>query len=82
MGFSRFGTKGTRAAALLYAGYKWFEDHTDDVERWSDKAIAGAHGKRVAKVVVPAANATKAAARWVRENGATRSGERQKRARH
>jgi hypothetical protein len=81
MGFSRLRTRGTRAAALLYAGYKWFEDHTDDVERWSDRAIEGARGKRVAGVVVPAANASKAAARWVRENGATRSG-RSPRARH
>jgi hypothetical protein len=65
--FALFRRRGAKAAAFIYAGYKWFEDHTDDVERWSDKAIIQARGKRVAKVVIPAANSAKSAAQWVRQ---------------
>lgn len=66
--FALIRRRGAKAVAFMYAGYKWFEDHTDEVERWADRAIIQARGKRVAKVVVPAANSAKSAARWVRQN--------------
>ncbi|MGH2701623.1 MAG: hypothetical protein ACRDJ2_07590 [Actinomycetota bacterium] len=57
-----------KVAAFAYAGYKWFEDHTDEVERWSAKAIERSRGKSIAKVVVPAAHLAQAGVKWFREN--------------
>ena len=74
MGRSGIRRSAPKAAAFVYAGYKWFEDHTDDVERWSDKAIAHSRGRRYEKVVVPAATAARAAARWMREDSKSTSG--------
>ena len=69
MKYSRIRKSGSKAAAFVYAGYKWFEDNTDDVERWSSKAEEHARGKRYERFVVQSANASRAAARWVRQNG-------------
>jgi hypothetical protein len=57
-----------KTAAFVYAGYKWLEDHTDEVERWSAKAMEHARGKRYEKIVNPAATAARTAARFVRDN--------------
>lgn len=57
-----------KAAAVLYAAYKWMEDHPDDVERWSQKAIEHAAGKRYEVAVLPPARALKATAIWMRDN--------------
>jgi hypothetical protein len=65
---ARIRKNASKTAVFLYAGYKWLEDHTDDVERWSGHAIQRSRGKRYEKVVVPVAGAARAAARWVREN--------------
>ena len=59
---------GAKAATVAYAGYKWFEDHTDEVERWSGKAVERSRGKRIEKLVVPAAGAAQSAVRWMRDN--------------
>lgn len=68
----KFGGPIPKAAALLYAGYKWMEDHTDEVERWSQKAMEHAEGKRYEVAVVPPARALKATARWMRDNHESR----------
>ncbi|MPZ69547.1 MAG: hypothetical protein GEU71_08465 [Actinobacteria bacterium] len=57
-----------RAAAVLYATYRWMEDHTDEVERWSQKAIDHAEGKRYEVAVLPPARALKVTALWMRNN--------------
>ena len=68
MRISRIKRSAPKVAAFAYAGYKWFEDHTDEVERWSAKAIERSRGKQIAKVVVPAAHVAQAAVKWMREN--------------
>jgi hypothetical protein len=68
MAGSRLRRNAPKTAAFVYAGYKWFEDHTDEVERWSVKAIEHARGKRYEPVVVPVASAARAAARWIRDS--------------
>ena len=65
---SRIRRSGPKTAAFVYAGYKWLEEHADDVERWSDNAARRARGKSYDKVVGPAAQAVKAAAQWARKN--------------
>lgn len=54
-----------KAGTLLYAGYKWLEDHTDEVDRWSARVIDKAAGKSYEKVVVPPARLARSAAEWV-----------------
>ncbi|MDQ3770827.1 MAG: hypothetical protein M3343_01910 [Actinomycetota bacterium] len=66
---SKIRSKGPKMAAFTYAGYKWFEDHTDDVEVWAKKAIDRSRGKSVEKYVTPPAKLVISAARWVRANG-------------
>lgn len=68
MRYSKISRNAPKIGAFAYAGYKWFEDHTDEVERWSAKAVERARGKRIEKVVVPAAGAAQSAARWMRAN--------------
>ena len=68
MKYSKIRRNAPKAAAFVYAGYKWFEDHTDEVERWSNNVIARTRGKRIERVAVPAASAAKTAARWLRES--------------
>ncbi len=68
MKISRIRRNAPKIGAFVYAGYKWLEDHTDEVERWSAQAIDRTRGKRSAKLVVPAAGAAQAAARWMRDN--------------
>ena len=68
MGIWRIQRSAPKVVAFAYAGYKWFEDHTDDVERWSAKAIERSRGKSIAKVVVPAAHLAQAGVKWMREN--------------
>ncbi|MDQ4058188.1 MAG: hypothetical protein M3124_03590 [Actinomycetota bacterium] len=70
MGISRIRRSAPKFAAFAYAGYKWFEDHTDEVERWSARAIERSRGKSIAKVVVPAAHLAQAGVKWMRENEA------------
>ena len=70
---SKVRRNGIKAVTAVYAAYKWFEDHVDDVERWSASAISGARGKPFEKVVVPAAERATAAARWVRAHGSQSS---------
>ncbi|MGH2826523.1 MAG: hypothetical protein ACRDKF_06090 [Actinomycetota bacterium] len=70
MGISRIRRSTPKVVAFAYAGYKWFEDHTDEVERWSTKAIERSRGKSIAKVVVPAAHLAQAGVKWMRENEA------------
>ena len=65
---SRIRRSGPKTVAFLYAGYKWLEEHADDVERWSDNAAQRARGKSYDKVVGPAAQAVKTAAKWVKQN--------------
>ena len=71
---SKIRSKGPKMAAFTYAGYKWFEDHTDDVEVWANKAIDRSRGKSVERFVVPPARLAISAARWVRANGGGDSG--------
>jgi len=66
--YSRIRRSAPKVAAFAYAGYKWFEDHTDEVENWSAKAIERSRGKQVAKFVVPAAHVAMAGVKWIREN--------------
>ena len=65
-------SKGRRAApntvAFVYAGYKWLEEHADEVERWSQNVMKRSHGTRYDKVVLPAARAVDAAAKWAKNN--------------
>ncbi|MGH2790888.1 MAG: hypothetical protein ACRDJ0_07890, partial [Actinomycetota bacterium] len=68
VGISGIRRSAPKIAAFAYAGYKWFEDHTDEVERWSAKAIERSRGKSIAKVVVPAAHLAQAGVKWMREN--------------
>jgi hypothetical protein len=68
MKIARIRRNAPKIGAFVYAGYKWLEDHTDEVERWSAQAIDRSRGKRSEKFVVPAAGAAQAAARWMREN--------------
>ena len=68
MRLSRIRRSAPKVAAFAYAGYKWFEDHTDEVENWSAKAIERSRGKQVAKFVVPAAHVAMAGVKWFREN--------------
>jgi hypothetical protein len=63
---SRMRKAGAKAATVAYAGYKWFEDHTDDVERWATSARKQAAGKRYERAVGLPADAAAAAAKWVR----------------
>jgi len=64
--FSRIRRNAPKIGAFAYAGYKWFEDHTDEVERWSAQAVDRSRGKRMEKFVVPAAGAAQSAVRWMR----------------
>ena len=66
---SRMRKAGAKAATVAYAGYKWFEDHTDDVERWATSARKQAAGKRYERAVGLPADAAAAAAQWVRKRG-------------
>ena len=66
---SRMRRAGAKAATVAYAGYKWFEDHTDDVERWAASARKHAAGKRYERAVALPADAAAAAAKWVRNRG-------------
>ena len=68
MKYSRIRRNAPKIGAFAYAGYKWFEDHTDEVERWSGKAVERSRGKRIEKLVVPAAGAAQSAVRWMRDN--------------
>ena len=68
MRYSRIRRSAPKVAAFAYAGYKWFEDHTDEVEDWSAKAIERSRGKQVAKFVVPAAHVAMAGVKWIRQN--------------
>ena len=68
MKISRIRRNAPKIGAFVYAGYKWLEDHTDEVERWSAQAIDRTRGKRSAKFVAPTAGAAQAAARWMRDN--------------
>ena len=68
MRLSRIRRSAPKVAAFAYAGYKWFEDHTDEVENWSAKAIERSRGKQIAKFVVPAAHVAMAGVKWIREN--------------
>ena len=67
--WSKLRGRGARAATIAYAGYKWFEDHADDVERFSHKAIERSKGKRIGRAVVPTAHVLIGAARWMQERG-------------
>jgi hypothetical protein len=66
--FSRIRRNGPKVVAFVYAGYKWLEDHTDEVERWSARAVERSRGKPVEKFVTPVAGAAQSAARWMRDN--------------
>jgi hypothetical protein len=68
MKISRIRRNAPKIGAFVYAGYKWLEDHTDEVERWSAKAIESSRGKPSERLVVPVAGAAQSAARWMREN--------------
>jgi hypothetical protein len=68
MKVARIRRNAPKIGAFVYAGYKLFEDHTDDVERWSAKAIDRSRGKASEKFVAPVAGAAQSAARWMREN--------------
>jgi hypothetical protein len=68
MKIARIRRNAPKIGAFVYAGYKWLEDHTDEVERWSAKAIDSSRGKRSEKFVVPVAGAAQSAARWMRDN--------------
>ena len=65
---SRARRSAPKTIAFVYAGYKWLEEHADDVERWSEQAMKRSAGKRYATVVTPAAQALNAAAKWARQN--------------
>ena len=67
MKYSRIRRNAPKIGAFAYAGYKWFEDHTDEVERWSAQAVDRSRGKRIEKFVVPAAGAAQSAVRWMRD---------------
>jgi hypothetical protein len=54
-----------KAGTAIYAGYKWLEDHTDEVDRWSARVIDKAAGKSYEKIVVPVAQLARSAAGWV-----------------
>jgi hypothetical protein len=60
-----YGRALAKAGTAIYAGYKWLEDHTDEVDRWSAKVIEKAAGKSYEKVVVPPARLARSAAGWV-----------------
>lgn len=78
--WSKLRNRGAQAATAAYAGYKWFEDHADDVERFSIKAIERSKGKKVGRAVVPTAHVLIGAARWFQErNQSNRSLPRGKR---
>ncbi|MGH2699164.1 MAG: hypothetical protein ACRDJL_08195 [Actinomycetota bacterium] len=66
MKYTRIRRSAPKVAAFVYAGYKWFEDHTDEVERWSAQAVERSRGKRVERFVTPVAGAAQSAARWMR----------------
>ncbi|CAN5772700.1 hypothetical protein BH20ACT23_BH20ACT23_27140 [soil metagenome] len=68
MKLSRIRRNAPKIGAFAYAGYKWFEDHTDEVERWSAQAVDRSRGKRIERFVVPAAGAAQSAVRWMRDN--------------
>ena len=68
MKIARIRRNAPKIGAFVYAGYKWLEDHTDEVERWSAKAIERSRGKASEKIVVPVAGAAQSAARWMRDN--------------
>ena len=68
MRITRIRRNAPKVGAFVYAGYKWFEDHTDDVERWAAKAVDSSRGKRSEKFIVPAAGVAQSAARWMRDN--------------
>ncbi|MGH2774837.1 MAG: hypothetical protein ACRDJT_05305 [Actinomycetota bacterium] len=68
MKYSRIRRNAPKIGAFAYAGYKWFEDHTDEIERWSAQAVDRSRGKRIERFVVPAAGAAQSAVRWMREN--------------
>ena len=53
MKIARIRRNAPKIGAFVYAGYKWLEDHTDEVERWSAQAIDRSRGKRSEKFVVP-----------------------------
>lgn len=72
--YTRIRRSAPNVTAFVYAGYKWFEDHTDDVERWSVKALEQTRGKRLQKLVAPAAEAARSAARWVKSNNDAKDG--------
>ncbi|MEA2453209.1 MAG: hypothetical protein QOG04_1919 [Actinomycetota bacterium] len=58
-----------KAGAIAYGGYKWIEDHTDDLERWSNKVIESSEGKSYAKFAVPPAKIVRTSAIWIGKNG-------------
>lgn len=60
-----YGKLIAKAGTAIYAGYKWLEDHTDEVDRWSSRVIEKAAGKSYEKVIVPPARLAKTAADWV-----------------
>lgn len=60
---------GRQAALSGYAAYKWLETHTDDVERYAQKATDQARGKNYEKLVVPPATLARKVARWIDESG-------------
>jgi hypothetical protein len=65
--FSWIRRIGPRAAAYGYVAYKWLEDHTDEVMRWSEKLERQAKGKSYEKAVSGAARFASELATWVDE---------------
>lgn len=69
---SKARARGAAVITAAYAGYKWFEDHADDVEHYAQKAIDRSKKKSYGRIVVPTAHALIGAARWMqRQEGAT-----------
>lgn len=75
MKLSRMRRGAPKVTALVYAGYRWFEEHSDDVERWSDKALEGARGKSIERFIAPVAKTARSAARWTSDNNRQRKNE-------
>ena len=69
--WSKLRGRGAQAATFAYAGYKWFEDHADEVERFSQKAIDRSKGKKIGWAVVPTAHVLIGAARWMQDRNKT-----------
>lgn len=65
--WTRLRNRGAQVATVVYAGYKWFEDHADEVERVSIKAIERSKGKKIGRAVIPTAHVVIGAARWMQE---------------